>query len=99
MSSSRYLVAGVVTRTSGRWTIRRRYSAWSPTRWTLLLVLDRLPVRMLGFFAWHRVRRFPQLRWTKSPGPVSAVSLVGLWIGLALVRDRIPQPIARRLLG
>lgn len=99
MSSSRYLVVGVVTRTSGRWTIRRRYRAWSPTRWALLLLLDRLPVRTLGFFAWHGVLRFPQLRWTKSPGPVYAASLVILWIGLALVRDRIPEPIARRLLG
>lgn len=99
MSSSRYLVVGVVTRTSGRWTVRRRYRVWSPTRWSLLLLLERLPVRLLGFFAWHGVLRYPQLRWSKSPGPLNAALLVGLWIGLALIRDRLPRPVTQRLLG
>jgi hypothetical protein len=99
MSSSRYLVVGVVTRTSGRWTVRRRYRVWSPTRWALLALLERRPVRMLGFFAWHGVLRYPQLRWSKSPGPLNAAVLVALWIAIALIRDQLPAPARQRLLG
>lgn len=98
MSTSRHLAVGVVTRTSGRWTVRRRYRIWSPTRWALLILLERLPVRVLGFFAWHGVLRYPQLRWSKSPGPLNAAALVALWIVIALIRDRLPRPVTQWLL-
>jgi hypothetical protein len=99
MSTSRYLVVGVVTRHGGRWAIRRRYRPWSPTRALLLALLAWVPPKVLGFLVWegaaaHLPRR---LRLATRPGPLVALGIVLIAIGIELVRDRLPAVIERRL--
>lgn len=97
MSSSRYLVVGVVTRRGGRWAVRRRFRPWSPTRALVLAVLALLPTRVLGFLTWQGIAWYVGKRLDALKRPAPALLIVALAIGLLLNRDRLPAAIDRRL--
>lgn len=97
MSTSRYLVVGVVTRHGGRWAIRRRYRPWSPARALILAVLAVLPAQVLGFLTWQGVAWYVRKRLDTLKHPAPALLIVVLGIGLLLTREQLPAVIARRL--
>lgn len=99
MSTSRYLVVGVVARHGGRWAIRRRYRPWSPTRALLLALLAWVPLKVLGFLVWEGAATYlpRRLRITTRPGPAVALGIVLIAIGIELLRDRPTAQSACRL--
>jgi hypothetical protein len=99
MSTTRYLIVGVVARHGGRWAVRRRYRPWSPTRALLLACLTWVPPKVLGYLVWTSAAAYLQrrLRVVTRPGPVVALGIVMVAIGLALTRERLPAAIERRL--
>lgn len=99
MRISRYLIVGYVTRFFARQFARNALPFWSPRRWLILALVAVLPVKTLGFLTWRGGAWYlsPKVRCATRPHPIAAVAIVLALIGLALNRERLPQPVTARL--
>ncbi|MBJ7331094.1 MAG: hypothetical protein JHC95_14445 [Solirubrobacteraceae bacterium] len=100
MPSSRYTVVGLVARFAARRFAHKGLPIWSPKRWAILAVTAVVPPKVLGYLTLHGSHWYlgPQYRWFTRPGPGASALIVAAFVGLALNRERLPDPVASPLL-